>query len=102
MTREWNVRYASSDAAGKEPTIAQSVVVGNVVFVSGCTCDKGGKRAPGRVEDQVILALENTRCALEAAGSRMESVVKTFFLLTDLDHYVRRRQSSTSFMPRSL
>jgi enamine deaminase RidA (YjgF/YER057c/UK114 family) len=97
MTREWNVRYGSSDAAGKEPTIAQSVVVGNVVFVSGCTCDKGGKRAPGRVEDQVTLALENTRCALEAAGSRMESVVKTFFLLTDLDHYGRVRRTVTEF-----
>ena len=97
MTREWKVRYASSDAAGKEPTIAQSVVVGNVVFVSGCTCDKGGKRAPRRVEDQVTLALENTRCALEAAGSRMESVVKTFFLLTDLDHYGRVRKTETEF-----
>ena len=97
MTRERKVRYASSDAAGKEPTIAQSVVVGNVVFVSGCTCDKGGKRAPLRVEDQVTLALENTRCALEAAGSRMESVVKTFFLLTDLDHYGRVRKTETEF-----
>ena len=97
MTREWKVRYASSDAAGKEPTIAQSVVVGNVVFVSGCTCDKGGKRAPRRVEDQVTLALENTRCALEAAGSRMEGVVKTFFLLTDLDHYGSVRKTETEF-----
>jgi 2-iminobutanoate/2-iminopropanoate deaminase len=97
---DWSVRYASSDAAGEEPTIAQSVVVGNVVFVSGCTCDSGGKRAPGRLEDQVTLALENTRSALEAAGSRMGGVVKTFFLLTDLDHYGRVRKTETEFYER--
>ena len=91
------MRYASSAAAGEEPTIAQSVVVGNVVFVSGCTCDRPGKRAPEQVEDQVVLALENTRSALEAAGSRMENVVKTFFLLTDLDHYGRVRKTETEF-----
>jgi enamine deaminase RidA (YjgF/YER057c/UK114 family) len=67
-------------------------IVGNVVFVSGCT-GEGGKG----VEDQVVLALENTRRALEAAGSRMDNVVKTFFLLTDLDHYGRVRTAETEF-----
>ena len=75
-------------------------VVGNVVFVSGCTCDQGGRRTPGQVEDQVVLALEKTRRALEAAGSRMENVVKTFFLLTDLDHYGRVRKTETEFYER--
>jgi enamine deaminase RidA (YjgF/YER057c/UK114 family) len=97
VTPEWNVRYASSAAAGDEPTVAQSVLIGNVVLVSGSTCDRTGKRVPERVEDQVVLALENTRSALEAAGSRMENVVKTFFLLTDLDHYARVRKRETEF-----
>jgi enamine deaminase RidA (YjgF/YER057c/UK114 family) len=74
-----------------------SVVVGNVVFASGCTCHRSGERTPERVEDQVVLALENTRSALEAAGSRMGSIVKTFFLLTDLDHYGRVRKTETEF-----
>jgi 2-iminobutanoate/2-iminopropanoate deaminase len=100
VMRDWKVRYASPDAAGEEPTIAQSVVVGNVVFVSGCTCDNGEKRVPGRVEDQVTLALGKTLCALEAAGGRMEGVVKTFFLLTDLDHYGRVRKTETEFYER--
>jgi len=97
VTREWNVRYASSDAALTESPVAQSVVVGNVVLVSGCTGDAGGRRAPRRGEDQVTQALENTRGAVEAAGSRMENVVKTFFLLTDLDHYARVRKTETEF-----
>jgi enamine deaminase RidA (YjgF/YER057c/UK114 family) len=78
----------------------QSVAVGNVVFVSGSTGDDGGKRAPERVEDQVVQALENTRRALEAAGSRMDNVVKTFFLLTDLEHYGRVRRTETEFYER--
>ena len=97
---KWDVRYASSQVAEEGPTVAQSVVVGNVVFVSGCTCGRGGKLAPRRVEDQVDLALENTRRALEAAGSRMENVVKTFFLLTSLDHYGRVRKTETEFYER--
>ena len=96
----WDVRYASSQVAGEEPTLAQSVVVGNVVFVSGCTGGIEAKLAPRRVEDQVDLALENTRCALEAAGSRMENVVKTLFLLTSLDHYGRVRKTETEFYER--
>jgi 2-iminobutanoate/2-iminopropanoate deaminase len=97
---KWDIRYASSQVADEEPTFAQSVVAGNVVFVSGCTCGKRGKPAPRRVEDQVDLALENTRRALEAAGSRMENVVKTFFLLTSLDHYGRVRKTETEFYER--
>lgn len=86
--------------AEKEPRFAQSVVLGNVVFVSGCTGHRSGEPAPQGVEDQVELALENTQRALEAVGSRMENVVKTFFLLTSLDHYGRVRKTETEFYER--
>ena len=79
---------------------APTVTVGNVVFVSGCTCDLAGETAPSRVEDQVELALANTQRALEAAGSRMENVVKTLFLLTSLDDYGRVRATETEFYER--
>jgi len=97
---KWDVRYASSQVAEEEPTLAQSVVVGNVVFVSGFTCGREGKLAPRQVEDQVDLALENTRRALEAVGSQMENVVKTFFMLTSLEHYGRVRKTETEFYER--
>jgi len=71
-----------------------------VVFVSGCTCDRAGEAASPRVEDQVELALANAQLALEAAGSRMENVVKTFFLLTSLDDYGRVRATETEFYER--
>ena len=96
----WDVRYASSQLAEDEPAPVQSVVVGNVVFVSGCTAGKQGELAPRRVEDQVDSALETTRRALEAAGSRMENVVKTFFLLTSLGDYGSVRKTETEFYER--
>jgi enamine deaminase RidA (YjgF/YER057c/UK114 family) len=85
--------------AEEEPRV-QSVVVGNVVFVSGCTCGRPGERAPRRVEDQVNLALEATRGALEAAGSGMDNVVKTLFLLTSLGDYGSVRKTETEFYER--
>jgi enamine deaminase RidA (YjgF/YER057c/UK114 family) len=87
-------------APGEETAVAASVVVDNVVFVSGCTGARVGEPAPRRVEDQVELALEHARRALEAAGSRMGNVVKTFFLLTRLDDYGSVRRTETEFYER--
>jgi enamine deaminase RidA (YjgF/YER057c/UK114 family) len=84
----------------EETAFTQSVAVGNVVFVSGCTGGRGGARASRQVEDQVELALENARRALEAVGSRMDNVVKTFFLLTRLDDYGSVRKTETEFYER--
>lgn len=86
---EWNVRHAPG-----------TVAVGNVVFVSGCTGTPDGEAAPDRIEEQVELALDSTRGALEAAGSGMENVVKTFFLLTSLDDYGAVRKTETEFYER--
>ena len=96
----WDLRYASSQMPSEGTTFTQSVAVGNVVFVSGCTCSRAGELAPRRVEDQVDLALENARRALEATGSRMDNVVKTFFLLTRLDDYGNVRKTETEFYER--
>jgi len=86
---EWDVRYAP-----------QSVAVGNIVFVSGCTGERAGEHVPARVEGQVELALDNARRALEAVGSGLENVVKTFFLLTSLDDYGSVRRTETEHYER--
>jgi enamine deaminase RidA (YjgF/YER057c/UK114 family) len=96
----WDVRYASSQTPVEEATFAQSVAVGNVVFVSGCTGSRAGEPAPRHVEEQVELALEHARRALAALGSRMDDVVKTFFLLTRLDDYGSVRRTETEFYER--
>jgi 2-iminobutanoate/2-iminopropanoate deaminase len=98
---EWDVRYAFGGAPDAEKESAPSVVaVGNVVFVSGCTGSRVDEPAPRRVEEQVELALDKARRALEAVGSGMENIVKTFFLLTSLDDYGSVRRTETELYER--
>jgi len=105
----WNLHYFPTHWAGKKlaypnvpkehPKFAQSIAVGNLVFVSGCVGQNlsTGAPAPEGVEDQVRLALENTKQAMETAGSSMENIVKTFFLITSLDDYQQVRKTETEF-----
>jgi len=105
----WDVKYfpgywkgkrlAYPDVPKEHPKFAQSIVVGNLIFVSGCTGQDAmtGSPAPEGVEDQVNLALDNARLAMEATGSSMENVVKTFFLIRSLDDYPRVRKTETEY-----
>ena len=97
---KWDVRYAPSQAAEEEPTLPQSVVVGNVVFVSGCTC---ARRASSRPAGSRIRSSSRSRARgapSRQAGSGMDNIVKTFFLLTSLDDYGRVRKTETEFYER--
>lgn len=78
----------------------RAVAVGNVLFASGCTAERGAEPAPARVEEQVELALEAARVALESAGSTLANVVKTFFLLTSLEDYGSVRRTETELYER--
>ena len=86
----------------EHPKFSQSVTVGNLVLVSGC----GGKDtvtgapAPPDVAGQVNTALDKTRAALEEAGSSMENIIKTFFLIRSLDDYGEVRKTETEYYER--
>ena len=82
---DWTVRYF--------PQPARCVVVGNIVFLSGCTGDPDS----ARVEDQVVAALDKARLAMESAGGSMANIAKTFFLITDLADYARVRKAETEY-----
>ena len=86
----WDVKYypgywagrklAYPDVPKEHPKFAQSIVVGNLIFVSGCVGQdtNTGTPAPENVEDQVKLALKYAELAMKTAGSSMENIVKTF------------------------
>ena len=86
----------------EHPKFSQSVTVGNLVLVSGC----GGKDtvtgapAPPDVAGQVNTALDKSRAALEEAGSSMENIIKTFFLIRSLDDYGEVRKTETEYYER--
>ena len=105
----WDVKYypgywagrklAYPDVPKEHPKFAQSIVVGNLIFVSGCVGQdtNTGTPAPENVEDQVKLALKYAELAMKTAGSSMENIVKTFFLIKDLDNYQQVRKTETEY-----
>ncbi len=105
----WEVKYYPEYWAGKKlayPHVApeagkfaRSVVVGNLVFVSGC---EGLNPKTARVEtdvfeEQMIIALDKIRTALEETGSSMNKIVKTFMLLKHLEDYPRMRKTELEY-----
>jgi len=73
----------------EHPKFAQSMAVGNLLFVSGCTgqdCVTGGP-TPRTIEGQMKNALDGVKLAMETAGSSLENVVKTLILARSMDDY---------------
>ena len=105
----WDVKYypgywagrklAYPDVPKEHPKFAQSIVVGNLIFVSGCVGQdtNTGTPAPENVVDQVKLALKYAELAMKTAGSSTENIVKTFFLIKDLDNYQQVRKTETEY-----
>src|SRR4030067_3126726 len=78
---------------------ARSVVAGNLIFISGCEGlnDETMKLETDVFEEQMIIALDKVRHAMEEAGSSMNNVIKTLMLLKNLEHYPRMRQTDLEY-----
>ncbi len=76
------------------------VRVGNTLWVTGqLGWDKTTGVLAGTFEEQVELALENLRNALERGGAALSDVVLTRVYLTDHDHYSRYEPIYDRFFP---
>jgi 2-iminobutanoate/2-iminopropanoate deaminase len=75
--------------AGQQQHFARSVVVGDLVFLSGMSgrTMETGDVSSDDVKDQMLVALDKVRAALEEAGSSMEHTVKTVIYLKDVKDY---------------
>lgn len=73
---------------------SQAIVVDGWVFCSGqIPLDPGsGEMSTGSVADQSELVLRNLRAVLEAAGSRMDLVVKTTVFLSDMNSFAEMNE----------
>ncbi len=83
----------------ESPKFARSVVVGNLIFVSGCQGqnDETVKTETNVLEEQMIIALDKVRKAMEEAGSSMNNIVKTLILLKNLEDYPRMRKTELEY-----
>jgi 2-iminobutanoate/2-iminopropanoate deaminase len=90
---------------GKKQRFAQSVVVGDLVFVSGSSgrTIETGEVSSNKIRDQIKVALDKVRAALERAGSSMNQIVKVVIYLKDMKDYDEVKQAEwdywTEFAP---
>lgn len=105
----WEVKYYPEYWVGKKlayphvskesPKFARSMVVGNLIFVSGCTGQDtiDGKPTAETFEDQMKMALHKVKMAMEEAGSSMQNIVKTVMLIKSRDDYPKMRKTEVEY-----
>ena len=81
----------TADAPAPVGPYSQAIRTGDMVYASGqIPLDPAtGEKIEGEIEDETRQVLANLQAVLEAAGSRMDRVVKATVYLTDLSLFPR-------------
>ena|SRR5664280_2250776 len=84
---------------GQKQKFARSVVVGDLVFLSGSSgrTMETGDVSSDDVKDQMIVALDKIRAALAECGSAMDNIVKTVIYLKRLEDYDLMRATEQEY-----
>jgi 2-iminobutanoate/2-iminopropanoate deaminase len=90
----WEMNKYSMTYHGVKAAFSRSIVVGNLIFCAGMA---GRTMETGYIEsddltEQLIVALDKTKVAMEVAGSSMDNIVKTTIALKDMNDYQRVRE----------
>ena len=85
--------------SGQKQKFARSVVVGDIVFLSGMSgrTMETGDVSSDDVKEQMLVALDKVRAALDEAGSSMDHIVKTTIYLKDVKNYDVMRQTEYEY-----
>jgi 2-iminobutanoate/2-iminopropanoate deaminase len=85
--------------AGKKQRFARSVVVGDLIFLSGSSgrTMETGEVSSNDTKEQMIVALDKIKAALEEAGSTMEHIVKTTIYLKRVEDYKLMRDTEQEY-----
>lgn len=83
----------------ESPKFANSVVAGNLIFISGCQGqnDETVQVETDVFEEQMIIALDKVRHCMEEAGSDMNNVIKTLMMLKRLEDYPKMRKTELEY-----
>ncbi|NHV97681.1 MAG: RidA family protein [Thaumarchaeota archaeon] len=85
----------------EHPKFSRSVVVGNLVFISGCQGQNDETlEIPTTFKEQMINALDKIRKAMEEVGSSMNNLIKTIILLKNLEDYPLMRRTELEYYQR--
>jgi enamine deaminase RidA (YjgF/YER057c/UK114 family) len=90
----WTTKYYPGS---KEASSSASA--GKLLFLSGYdgSNPKTGKMETTAIDQQINIALDKVKAALERAGSSMGKVVKTFMLLKRLEDYPKMRKAEVEY-----
>ena len=85
--------------AGKKQRFARSVVLGDIVFLSGSSgrTIETGEVSSDDVREQVRVALDKARGALEEAGSSMGNICKVTIFLKNMSDYEAVKQAEWDY-----
>ena len=77
----------------------KSIVEGNLIFLSSMDGrdEKTGMGSSDVFEQQMIIALDKIRVAMEAAGSSMNNIVRTLIVIKKLEDYPRMRKTEVEY-----
>jgi 2-iminobutanoate/2-iminopropanoate deaminase len=91
----------NTDRAPLNPSYSQAVRAAGLVFVSGqAGFDPAtGELAGDTVQEQTRQALKNIAAILDAAGSSMDKLVSTTFILTDPADYAGMNEEWQAWFP---
>jgi 2-iminobutanoate/2-iminopropanoate deaminase len=92
-------KLAYPNVPAESPKFANSVVAGNLIFISGCQGqnDETVTVETDVFEEQMIVALDKVRHCMEEAGSSMNNVIKTLILLKRLEDYPKMRKTELEY-----
>ncbi|MBU3967403.1 MAG: RidA family protein [Euryarchaeota archaeon] len=78
---------------------SQAVKINKMVYLSGQIAidPKTQQFVDGDIEIQTKMVLDNLKAVVEAAGSKLESVVKTTIYLTDINDFSKVNEIYASF-----
>lgn len=87
--------------AGTTPLpLSMAMIVGNLVFTSGLVgWDLETRETSPSIESQTTQTLENLKAVLEAAGTSLEYVVKTYVYLADIQDFDAMNQVYRRYFP---
>lgn len=81
---------------------SQAVKVGPLLFCSGqLPLDASGNKVQGGMTKETEQVLENLKVVLEAAGARLDQVVKTTVFMTDLADFKFMNQAYERYFPET-
>jgi len=88
-------RLAYPHVAPEAPKFSRSVVVGKLIFISGCQGQNPEtlKTETDVLEEQMVIALDKVRMAMEEAGSSVNNIIKTLLFLKNLEDYPSMRKT---------